>query len=310
MNPTQKLASISQRLARGNRVVGIPARGNADEFGIIANSFVEWSNSLEITEELREELEKSRSKLESTLMRITESRQIASTQTRDSLSTEEDPSTYFSEIPPFPEISKKLQSSETSSNLEEDDNTPGSLSTASQQLQNFTHFESSAANSVERTESLIGGLNETNQLVAKIAELIINIRSQIDHLTFENLIEHQTAEDNLTRLNEPKTKLQNFLLEKSLVKRLESLQQTANRTDRTLTDLRTHLDRVKVTAQEIAASASSQAIEATGKLLQTMLDNLLIKMEKISNNRDKSQQLSHSQSNGSFIKYSPDKKLT
>ncbi|MBL94820.1 MAG: hypothetical protein CMF70_05910 [Magnetovibrio sp.] len=314
MRPAQTLAGISKRLAAGNRVVSIPVRGNADEFGIIANAFVEWSNSLEITEELREELEETRTKLENALIGITGSHQPSFPRTPDTVSSKRDPSSHFSEIPPFPETPQQtLEHAETSSLTESENTQPGALSTASQQLQNFTQFVSAAANSVEQTESLIGGLNKTNQLVAKIAELILNIRSQINHFTFENLLEHQTTESNLVHLSEPKTKFTKFLLEKTLVKRLEALQETANRTDLTLTELRAHLDKVKMTAQGIAASASSQAVEATGKLLnqsenlQSMLDNLLIKMEQISSSQDNNKKLSRRGSADSLIDSSSDK---
>ena len=85
--------------------------------------------------------------------------------------------------------------------------------------------------------------------------------------------------------------LNSFLLEKSLAKRIEILKETAQQTSKTLSHLRAHLDGVRLTAQEIAATASSHALEATGKLLnqsenlQSMLDRLLTKMEQVSDSK-------------------------
>lgn len=287
--PGRQLANVADRLAKGARVINIPARGNSDDFGIMARAFDTWVQLLEINDELREELEKSRLQLEKFFPHTAHTERTSEVPTMHSdatLNATIDPSTIFSEVPPFPETTNLNRMGSKTSDLQTMKKPTGSLTSASQQLEYFSQFVSVAANGVERTESLINNLNNANQTVADISTLVINIRNDIKHLSFDKFNESEKENNNLVSYSNQNITSKTYMPRASYSEHISGLQKTAKKIGDVLITLKHHLDDVNFTAQEIASSASSQALEATQTLLtqsenlQLMLDGLLEKMHQ------------------------------
>ena len=284
--PGRQLANIADRLAQGARVVNIPARGNSDDFGVMARAFDTWVQLLEINDELREELEKSRLQLDKFFSRAEKPSEVPMMYPDETLNATTDPSTIFSEVPPFPETRDSNPTSSKTPDHHSPKKPTGSLTSASQQLEYFSQFVSVAANGVERTESLINNLNNANQTVAEISTLVINARNQINQLNFDKFNKPEQEKNNLVSYNNPNITINTNMPDLSYSEHIGGLQNTAKRIDAVLMNLKRYLDDVNFTAQEIASSASSQALEATQTLLtqsenlQLMLDGLLEKMHQ------------------------------
>lgn len=178
--------------------------------------------------------------------------------------------------------------SETAREIRETEIVGGPISSVSQRLENFTQYVTAAANDVERTEALIGGIDQLTELVGDIGELVISIRDQTNALAFQTpgrdaLRDRTNTDDNtLVPFAEDSRRVE---AERNYSKRFDELRESTSRTERVALQIRETLDGVNDIARDIAETASYQALEATNKLLsqseylQHMLDDILTKVQ-------------------------------
>lgn len=178
--------------------------------------------------------------------------------------------------------------SETAREIRETEIVGGPISSVSQRLENFTQYVTAAANDVERTEALIGGIDQLTDLVDDIGELVISIRDQTNALAFQSpgkdaLRDRTNADDDtLVPFAEDSRRVE---AERAYSKRFDALRESTSRTERLALQVKETLDGVNEIARDIAETASYQALEATNKLLsqseylQHMLDDILTKVQ-------------------------------
>lgn len=178
--------------------------------------------------------------------------------------------------------------SETAREIRDAEIVGGPISSVSQRLENFTQYVTAAANDVERTEALIGGIDQLTELVGDIGELVVSIRDQTNALAFQtpgrDALRDRTNEDDntLVPFAEDSRRVE---AERNYSKRFDALRESTSRTERVALQIRETLDGVNDIARDIAETASYQALEATNKLLsqseylQHMLDGILTKVQ-------------------------------
>lgn len=201
---------------------------------------------------------------------------------------EDDGYAYEDDQQPYQPAYENIPLSETARQIREAEIAGGPISSVSQRLENFTHYVTAAANDVERTEALIGGIDDLTTLVDDIAELVIDIRDQTNALAFQSpgrdalRDRSNTDDDNLVPFAEDSRRSE---AERAYSKRFDVLRDTSSRTERLAHQIRETLDGVNDIARDIAETASYQALEATNKLLsqseylQHMLDDILTKVQ-------------------------------
>jgi len=153
------------------------------------------------------------------------------------------------------------------------------IGSASKQLSQFSEFVTDAAQDVERTETLIQALGETTRHLAELESCVAIIRDEANLLVFRTPNRGAPSDDE-TLVYLPGGEAQN----PPDGRRFDAIRQTVNRAERLIVSAQGTLDTVNVVAQEIATAASSQALDATNKLLsqseylQNMLDDLVHKL--------------------------------
>ncbi|MEK9661852.1 MAG: hypothetical protein VW644_08985, partial [Alphaproteobacteria bacterium] len=170
----------------------------------------------------------------------------------------------------------------------------GPISSISQQLTHFSEYVTAATHDVERTETLIRSLGEATSHIEVLGNLVTAVRDQVNLLAFrtsprdygasgvENLIPFNGAEcDGIAAGG-------NDLVTSE---RLDAIREATDRAERTLQSVRAAMENVNAVAQDIARTASGQALEATNKLLsqsqylQNMLDDIMAKISPNAANR-------------------------
>lgn len=200
----------------------------------------------------------------------------------------EDDETYEEDQQAYQPAYQTLPLSETAREIREAEITGGPISSVSQRLANFTQYVTAAANDVERTEALIGGIDDLTALVDDIAELVIDIRDQTNALAFQSpgrdALRDRTNSDDDTLVPFAEDSRRSEA-ERAYSKRFDVLRDTSSRTERLANQIRETLGGVNEIARDIAETASYQALEATNKLLsqseylQHMLDDILTKVQ-------------------------------
>ena len=254
--PIRVLANISGRLADGDGAVSLPARGNSDSVGTLARALDKWVQNLADLEQLRQELDDTRTELEKALAEDTE------------------------------EAAPRLQVLPGS----DDDEiaTGGPLSSVSRKLANFSEYVTAAAGDVERTGALIKGLDDASRQIEEMDSLVTAIRDQTNLLAFR-VGPKEPGGDNLVILSgEDKEPAEDSQLpDVDMAKRFDAIRDATNKAERTSAAVRGTMAEVTRMAQEIAATASEQALEATSKLLsqseylQNMLDDVISKIQPV-----------------------------
>lgn len=292
-SPAGQLADAMERLVRGSRTMIVPALGNKDAFGRIARLLDDWADALLDAERLQDELERTRERLDMTLVEAETEALRAADEAREQMRAEMAareamrPKALPAPDPvPAPEPEPRAPRRYTALDaLRESQDTEigGPITSVSQRLASFSQYVSAAANDVERTEALIKGLDQMTALVEDIGELVTTMRDQTNLLAFRGPSKDAggAADSNLLtftadgRGNEA---------ERVYAQRFDQLRDATERTERVVGRIRTTLDEVTEIAREIAETASQQALEATNKLLsqseylQNMLDDILTKI--------------------------------
>lgn len=320
-SPLRRLAEVTSQLADGDRAISIPLRGNQDAIGDMARALDIWLDKMTEVDHLRAELDDARMRM--ALGAIAEaverqdpgdgavpapdSRRIdEGAVSEPDLAAEADNAASLissppmdpprppsmQTLPPEPALSSEPTPSPSSQGgysgrtlLPEQGSLPSDrlsspIGSASKQLSQYSEFVSDAARDVERTETLIQALSDTTRHVAELEGCVAVIRDEANLLVFRSP-ERPASHDDETLVYLPGGEAKS----PPEGRRFDAIRQTVNRAERLIIAARSSLDTVNVVAQEIASSASAQALDATTKLLsqseylQNMLDDLVHKLE-------------------------------
>lgn len=302
ISPVQALAFAAARLSGGDRGTQVPARGNADATGQIARALDKWIDDLVEADMARRELEQVRAKLELTTAeadrRVQAAAESAAQALRAQLEQEarEAPPAARPEPEPVPQPEPRAQPHlPGGAPYAGGPVATGPISSISQQLTHFSEYVTAATHDVERTEGLIRSLGEATSHIEVLGNLVTAVRDQVNLLAFrasprdyngpdaENLIPFNGAErgeGTQPPANDP-----------ALASRLDAIREATERAERTLQSVRAAMENVNAIAQDIAKTASGQALAATNKLLsqsqylQNMLDDIMTKIQPNAGNR-------------------------
>lgn len=271
--PIRVLANIAGRLADGDRSVSLPAQGNSDSVGTLARALDKWVQNLADLEQLRQELEHTRAELEKSLAEAEEDAMVAADAARAALLAEDD-----EEAPPRLHVLPGADDDAIVSG--------GPISSVSRQLANFSEYVTAAAGDVERTEALIKGLEDASNQIEEMDSLVTAIRDQTNLLAFRAGPKDH-GDDNLVILSgEDKEPAEDSQFpDVDMAKRFDAIRDATDKAERTSAAVRGTMADITRMAHEIAATASEQALEATGKLLsqseylQNMLDDVISKIQ-------------------------------
>jgi methyl-accepting chemotaxis protein len=161
------------------------------------------------------------------------------------------------------------------------------ISSVSQELAHFSEYVTAAAVDVERTEYLVVTLQETIGQIENLSYLITAVRDQTNLLVFHNSTQDQMANgsENLIPFNEQgRPNIDKGADNQRIIQPFDAIRDATERAEKTLQLIRISMQTVTSTANEIATTASNQALEATNKLLlqseylQSLLDDIITKM--------------------------------
>ncbi len=304
VSPLQALAFAASRLAGGDRGAQVPVRGNSDATGQIARALDKWIDDMVEADMSRRELEQVRAKLELTTAEADRRVQAATASAAAALRAQLE---QQAEQPPAPEPQPEPESMPEAARQpppQAPQGAPyaadpaaaaGPISSISRQLTHFSEYVSAATHDVERTEALIRSLGEATSHIEVLGNLVTAVRDQVNLLAFrssprdynssgaENLIPfngNDRKDGDGASVNDPVT-----------AGRLDAIREATDRAERTLQSVRAAMENVNAVAQDIAQTASGQALDATTKLLnqsqylQNMLDDIMAKIQPGSANR-------------------------
>ena len=308
--PLRDLAAVAGRLADGDRGVTIPARANKCSIGVVARALDNWVRDLSDLEKVRQELEQTRSRLKDALDDLEDQDRIATAAARAALLSEE-----AEEAPP-PLPAGPIPDPMPAADLPSEITRGGPISSVSRQLASFSQYVTAAADDVERTEALINGLDDASRQIEDMSTLVMAIRDQTNLLAFRSGPKDD-GPDNLVILSaEDKEPVeQSRFPDVDMAKRFDAIRDATERAERTTGAVRNTMADVTRMAQEIAATALVQALEATTKLLtqseylQHMLDDVISKVKPVgADKKEKSGEDSSAKKNAEDDKGTPLKK--
>ena len=308
--PIRRVADAAMRLAAGDREVHIPVRGNVDAIGHVARSLDQWVAALDELDRLRHALDQTKTDLAQALA---VSRVPAPP--LPPLVAQPPPEPPPAAIKPEPAVEAKsaavapaepsyerMPSGMTPPALAEDEvglgRPSGRFASVGQQLTLYGRAVSSATRDVERTEDLVRGIADATEKVVEMGSLVAAIRDQANLIAFKAGVREARAggpggiEDNLV-LFSPDVKLPAESGEAQSAARFDQMRDVVDRAERTVHAAHASLVGVTGIAQEVAAAASNQALEATARLLSQseylhhMLDDVLARVQAPGDGRAK-----------------------
>jgi len=280
----RRVASAAGRLADGDRGVVVPGRGNSDSLGVVARALDRWIDNLADLDHLRQELDHTRARLEKALADADADAVAAADAARAALLSADDEDDEYDELEAAPGRGGRY-----GVGLAGDDAPAGGgpISFVSRQLASFSQYVTAAAADVERTETLIKGLDDARREIEDMGLLVTSIRDQTNLLAFRSGARDGGA-DNVVALSGDERGGDRAgdgdASDADMARRFDAIRDATDRAERTALSVRKTLADVTRLAQEIAATASEQALEATSKLLsqseylQNMLDDVISKI--------------------------------
>jgi methyl-accepting chemotaxis protein len=289
--PIRSLADAAVRLAGGERGTPIPARGNMDATGQIARSLDKWADDLVDVDMVRRQLDQSQARLEIVAQEAERKAHAAAEAAKQALLAEiQRPEPEPVPEPEIPEEAPRYEPraeprpGPLGGRTYDSTGVGGPISSVSQKLTHFSEYVSAAAHDVERTEALVRSLGDATNQIEVLGNLVTAVRDQVNLLAFrssprdyggaaENLIPFGGEERSHGGFDDPVA-----------IGRLDAIRETTERAERALQGVRLSVDNVSAVAQEIASTASRQAVDATRKLLeqsqylQNMLDDIMARI--------------------------------
>jgi len=300
--PLRSLAVAAARVAAGDKGTLIPARGNRDSTGQIARALERWLDDLGEADVLRQQLEQMRAKLEQAGAEAERKVQAAADAATAALRAElEAPDPIPSEPEATPQAQPQAHAHPGTAPGEPMRPMPpahgqasaaGPISSISQQLTHFSEYVTAAAHDVERTEALLRSLGEATSQIEILGNLVTAVRDQINLLAFRSTPRDYgptgtgAGAENLIPFNSDDAQGGGAALDGDPLTsgRLDAIRDSTERAERTLQAVRLSMENVNAVAHEIASTASTQALDATNKLLsqsqylQNMLDDVMAKI--------------------------------
>lgn len=315
------VAIAAGRISSGERNVAVPGRGNVDAVGQTARALDRWSEDLNLLDQFRQELEQTKRKLQAVITDADQQASIAAETAKAAFLAEVEAETELEaaylpapELPPEPAIENKPETEPRPSVSPEHPSVPeyipsydqrlipspikpnvgaGPISSVSQQLAHFSEYVTAAAADVERTEQLILSLQEATGQLESLGGLVTSVRDQTNLLAFHTTSrDHRSSDaENLIPFNEEGRRHgESPFPDQGMAQRFDVIRDITERAERTVQAIRISMQNVTSMANEIGATASSQALEATNKLLsqseylQSMLDDIVHKIVPPSQN--------------------------
>jgi len=273
--PLDELAATVGRLAEENNLDILPAWGSSDSTGAIAKALDHWQEALLDLSRVRLEL----AQVQNLIKKSSSQKEVADMTAANFGRQEYLPKETVDQVP------SELYLEPTPPDFTADPSN-GSLSSASRQLTNFSEYVNAAANDVERTGSLIKGLDDTTQKMKKMDALFISIRDQTNLLAFCS--GSQTSNfDNIVFSSDEEKKIGDgeSFANRDIALCVDVIRDATEQADGISISMRQAMAEVTLMAREIAITSSEQAIEATTKLLfqsehlQSMLSAVISKVE-------------------------------
>ena len=292
ISPLHDLAFAAARLAGGDRGTQVLARGNADATGQIARALDKWTEDMVDADMVCRELDQVRTKLELTIAEADRKFQAATVSAAPSPRTESGQSERTPKPTPQPNSALAAPSPALFAVGMSD---TGPISSISQQLTHFSESVTAAAQDVERTETLIQNISEATSHINVLGNLVTAARDQVNLLAFRSSPRDYDANgaENLIPFNGAERSEGNAEMKRDSMAlgRLDAIRDITNRAERTLESVRATMKNVNAVAQDIAKTASGEALEASNKLLsqfqylQHMLGDIIAKTDPNTANR-------------------------
>ncbi len=291
--PIRRVADAANRLAAGERDVPIPVRGNVDAIGHVARALDRWVATLDALDRARADLDQTKAALAEALAVPPKGGQTEELP-RPSIDAPEPapepkpvPQQLTAAPPPLAPSEPEASAEEPAEDVAGLGHPKGRFASVGQKLAHFSRTVSNATRDVERTEELVRGIAEATDKVVEMGSLVAAIRDQANLIAFKaGVREARTpggAEDNLV-LFSPDVKLPADSAEAQSSARFDQMRDMVDRAERTVQATHAALVGVTGIAQDVAASSSNQALEATAQLLSQseylhhMLDDVLARV--------------------------------
>lgn len=269
--PITDLARAATQLAHGDRTTAIPALGNYDETGEVANALTFFRENMERTERLRGELE----------MRLEEAAQAATAQQAPEKAPVEAPEEEILDlVDPRSLITRRPDPGELSTE------TP--ISEITKQVAETSQLASVAAFEAERTEIIVNGLAQAVERTKEIEKLVLAINDQSSLLAVQTALNggpRAPEDENLVVLSGGRSEEGGRQgAGQTVGERIDDIQALTRRAVEAIREIGKTIDRVNEVALEFAAETSNQALDAATDLLRqsedlrSMLDDLLGKI--------------------------------
>ena len=319
VNGVRSMAGTSSRLASGERNLSVPGMGNVDGIGQIARALDKWSDDLNEMDRVRRELELTRKKLQfteeegarQTAAAVEAAKTAFLADVASEIAPVAAPEQPSSEAAPEPVAEPAVQATPDPVTAPQPEAAPpavsepryappmmgqggsgGPISSVSQKVAHFSEYVTAAAADVERTELLVRALQEAGAQIEMLGNLVTSVRDQTNLLAFHTHSRDTRPADteNLIPFSEDgrRTMVDQPFPDREALQRFDGIREATERAERTMQAVRISMENVTTMANEIASTASNQALDATKKLLsqseylQSMLDDII---DKISNTR-------------------------
>jgi len=294
------MANASSRLARGERNLSVPAMGNVDAIGQIARALDKWNDDLMEVDRIRRELEMTHKKLvfaeeegdRKTAAAVDAAKAAFLADVENEPQPVPKPETIATPAP----APEPAPAAPPTSPLDPRHTPPmmdgvgsgGPISSVSQKVAHFSEYVTAAAVDVERTGLLVRALQEASGQIEMLSNLVTSIRDQTNLLAFHSHSRDTRPNDteNLIPFNEDgrRSMVEHPFSDREALQRFDGIREATERAERTMQAVRMSMENVTTMSNEIASTASSQALDATHKLLsqseylQSMLDDIISKM--------------------------------
>jgi methyl-accepting chemotaxis protein len=299
--PVQALADAADRLARGDRTVMIPGRGNRDAIGQLARAFDDWMDAMADAEHLRQDLEHAQAKTQQAIEAMETEAQRAQGASDDAEVMRRTLADYRREMEEMENLLAQLEEDQAGqppisalakaqalaqSQARADGQAGGGealLGKVSDHLSQVSRQASAAIVDVELTDTLIRNLAAAREQLNGLGGHVVAVREEFNTFLFGRPQVGGTdavSDDGKTVSLSGGAVQQASLKDPESRARLAAIRDAVDRAERALDACAREVDSVTETAQRLAASASDEARFATDQLaaqsdyLRALLDTL------------------------------------
>ncbi|HBC08237.1 MAG TPA: hypothetical protein DC046_11760 [Rhodospirillaceae bacterium] len=293
--PVQALAEAADRLARGDRTVMIPGRGNRDAVGQLARAFDDWMAAMADAEHLRQDLDHAQAKTLQAVETMEAEAHRAQAAADDAEVLRRTLADYRREMDemenllaefeedqanqaPVPALARAqaLAQSQVQAAAAGGE---AALGKVSDHLSQVSRQASAAIIDVELTDTLIRNIAAAREQLDGLGGHVVAVREEFNQFLFGPQAPGGADDDKTVALNGGAVR-QASLKDPESRARLAAIRDAVDRAERALGACTREVEHVTDTAQRLAASASDEARLATDQLaaqsdyLRALLDTL------------------------------------